>query len=115
MLLIEFDIQYVSQKPIKKSIVANHLASLLIFDGRVVDNDFLDDEIITMTSLSSWHMYFAGATNHFGYRIGVLLVSFLVITFRGLFIWCFLINIRPRTILLSMRLVWFRDHTRAWD
>ena len=28
-----------------------------------------------MTSLSSWHMYFDGATNHSGYGIGVLLIS----------------------------------------
>ena len=28
-----------------------------------------------MTRLSSWRMYFDGATNHSGYGIGVLLVS----------------------------------------
>ena len=28
-----------------------------------------------MTSLSSWRMYFDGATNHSGYEIGVLLIS----------------------------------------
>ena len=28
-----------------------------------------------MTSLSGWHMYFDGATNHSGFEIGVLLVS----------------------------------------
>ena len=28
-----------------------------------------------MTSLSTWHMYFDGITNHYGYGIGVLLIS----------------------------------------
>ena len=28
-----------------------------------------------MTSLSGWRMYFDGAANHFGYGIGVLLIS----------------------------------------
>ena len=34
VLLIEFDIQYVTQKSVKGSIVVNHLASLLVFDDR---------------------------------------------------------------------------------
>ena len=56
--MIEFDIQCVSHKTIKGSIVADHLASLPIFEGKPVDDDFLDDEFIAMTSLSSWRMYF---------------------------------------------------------
>ena len=75
VLLIEFDIQYVSQKSIKESIVADHLASLLISEGRPVDDDFPDEELIAMTSLSGWCMYFDVATNHLGYEIGVLLIS----------------------------------------
>ena len=51
--MIEFDIQCVSQKTIKGSIVVDHLASLSIFEGKPVDDDFLDDEFITMISLSS--------------------------------------------------------------
>ena len=75
VLLTEFDIQYVSQKSIKGSIVANHLASLLTSKDRPVDDDFLDEEFIVMTSLSGWCMYFDGAANQSGYGIGVLLVS----------------------------------------
>ncbi|XP_034689099.1 uncharacterized protein LOC117916968 [Vitis riparia] len=74
VLLIKFDIQYVSQKSIKESIVANHLASLSISEGRLVDDDFPDEEFIAMTSLSGWHIYFNGATNHSGYGIDVLLI-----------------------------------------
>ena len=56
--MTEFDIQYVSQKFIKGSIVADHLASLPISEGRLVDDDFPDEEFIAMTSLSGWRMYF---------------------------------------------------------
>ena len=56
--MTEFDIQYVSQKFIKGSIVADHLASLPISEGRLVDDDFPDEDFIAMTSLSGWRMYF---------------------------------------------------------
>ena len=75
VLLTEFNIQYVSQKSIKGSIVADHLASLPTSEDRLVDDDFLDEEFIAMTSLSGWCMYFDGATNQSRYGIGVLLVS----------------------------------------
>ena len=75
ILLTKFDIHYVTQKSISRSIVANHLASLLVFDGRVIDDNFLNEDIVVVTSLSGWHMYFDGAANHSGYGIGVLLMS----------------------------------------
>ena len=73
--MTEFDIQYVSQKSIKGCIVADHLASLSIYEDRLVDDDFPDEEFVAMTSLSRWCMYFDGAANQSGYGIGVLLVS----------------------------------------
>ena len=73
--MTEFDIQYVSQKSIKGSTVVDHLALLSTFEDKLVDDDFLDEEFIAMTSLSGWCMYFDGATNQSGYGIGVLLVS----------------------------------------
>nr|CAN83640.1 hypothetical protein VITISV_001524 [Vitis vinifera] len=75
VLLTEFDIQYVSQKSIKGSIVADHLASLPTSEDRPVDDDFPDEEFVVMTSLSGWCLYFDGAANQLGYGIGVLLVS----------------------------------------
>ena len=73
--MTEFDIQYVSQKSIKGSIVADHLASLSISEDKLVNDDFPDEEFVAMTSLSGWCMYFDGATNQSRYGIGVLLVS----------------------------------------
>ena len=52
VLLIEFDIQYVTQNSIKGNVLANHLASLPVTDSRVIDDNFLDEEITVVTSLS---------------------------------------------------------------
>ncbi|RVX14390.1 Pol polyprotein [Vitis vinifera] len=46
VLLTKFDIQYVSQKSIKGSIVADHLASLPTSEDRPVDDDFPDEEFV---------------------------------------------------------------------
>ena len=54
VLLIMFDTQYVTQKSIKGSVLADHLASLSVTDNRVIDDDFSDEEIIRVTGLSSW-------------------------------------------------------------
>ncbi|WJZ94854.1 hypothetical protein VitviT2T_013679 [Vitis vinifera] len=75
VLLTEFDIHYVTQKSIRGSIVADHLASLLVSDARAIDDDFPDEDVAVVTSLSGWRMYFDGAANHSGYGIGVLLIS----------------------------------------
>ena len=52
VLLIKLDIWYVSQKSIKVSIVADHLASLLTYEDRPVNDDFSNEEFVAMTSLS---------------------------------------------------------------
>ncbi|WJZ90916.1 hypothetical protein VitviT2T_010031 [Vitis vinifera] len=75
VLLTEFDIHYVTQKSIRGSIVADHLASLPVSDARAIDDDFPDEDVAVVTSLSGWRMYFDGAANHSGYGIGVLLIS----------------------------------------
>ena len=52
MLLTEFDIQYVTQKSIKGSVLVDHLASRPITDNREIDDNFQDEYITVMTSLS---------------------------------------------------------------
>ncbi|XP_034674529.1 uncharacterized protein LOC117905763 [Vitis riparia] len=71
------DIHYVTQKSIRWSIVADHLASLPVSDGRATDDDFPDEDIAVVNSLSGWYMYFDGEANHSAYRIGTLLISLL--------------------------------------
>ena len=75
VLLTEFDIQYVSQKSIKGSIISDHLASLPTSEDRPIDDDFPDEKFVAKTSLSGWCMYFNGAANQLGSGISVLLVS----------------------------------------
>ncbi|WJZ90965.1 hypothetical protein VitviT2T_010079 [Vitis vinifera] len=75
VLLTEFDIHYVNQKSIRGSIVADHLASLPVFNGKAIDDDFPDEDVAVVTSLSGWRMYFDGVANHSGYGIGILLIS----------------------------------------
>ena len=86
VLLTKFDIQYVSQKSIKGSIVADHLASLPTIKSGLVDDDFLDEEFVVMTRLSGWRMYFDGAASHSG--MGQVFCWYLprVITSRYLFV-----------------------------
>ncbi|RVW85080.1 hypothetical protein CK203_037671 [Vitis vinifera] len=64
-----FDIHYVTRKSIRGSIVADHLASLPVSDGKTIDDDFPDEDVAVVTSLSGWCMYFDGAANHSGYGI----------------------------------------------
>ena len=65
VLLTKFYIQYVPQKSIKGSVLIDHLASLLVTDSKVIDDDFPEEEIVGVTNLSGWCMYFNGAANHF--------------------------------------------------
>ena len=51
------------------------MASLSVIKSRVIDDDFLDEGIARVTSLSGWRMYFDGVANHSEYGIGVLLIS----------------------------------------
>ena len=75
VLLIEFDIQYMTQKSVKGSIIADHLASLPVSDDRPIDGDFPDEQFVSMTSITEWQLYFDGAANHSGFGIGILLIS----------------------------------------
>ena len=75
ILLTEFNIHYVTQKSIRWSIVVDHLTSLPVSDGRIIDDDFPYEDTATVTSLSGWRMYFDGAADHSGYGIGVLFIS----------------------------------------
>ena len=75
MLLTEFDIRYVTQKLVKESIVADHLASLPVFDDRPIDDDFPDEQFISVTSIAEWRLYFDDVANQLGFGIGILLIS----------------------------------------
>ena len=71
VLLIDFDIQYVTQKSIKGSVLADHLALLPVTNSSVINDDFPNEENARVTSLCGWRMYFDGATNHSRYGISI--------------------------------------------
>ena len=64
-----------TQKSVKGSIVADHLASLPVSDDRPIDDDFPDEQFVSMTSITGWQLYFDGAANQLGFGIGILLIS----------------------------------------
>ena len=75
VLLTEFYIQYLTQKSVKGSVVADHLASFPVSNDKSIDDDFPDEQFISMTSIIGWQLYFDGAANHSGCGICILLIS----------------------------------------
>ncbi|MCI55409.1 NBS-containing resistance-like protein, partial [Trifolium medium] len=49
MLLSEYDIQYVTQKAIKGSVVAEHLAHQLVEDYQPIRFEFPDEDIMVLS------------------------------------------------------------------
>ena len=75
VLLTEFDIQYVTQKSVKESVVVDHLASFPISDDRHIEVNFPDEQFVPMTSIAEWRLYFHGAANQSGFDISILFIS----------------------------------------
>ena len=75
VLLTEFDIQYVTHKSIKGSIIVDHLTSLPVSDDRSIDDDFPDEQFVSVTSITRWRLYFDGAANQLRFGISILLIS----------------------------------------
>ena len=75
VLLTKFDIQYVTHKSIKGSVVADHLASLPVSDDISIDDDFPGEKFVSVTSIAGWRLYFDGAANQSGFGISILLIS----------------------------------------
>ena len=73
--MTKFDIQSISQKFVKESIIVDLLASLPVLDSRIINYDFLDKEITKVTNFLGLHMYYDGVAIHPGYGIGVLFIS----------------------------------------
>ena len=75
VFLTEFDIQYVTWKSVKESIISDHLASLPVSDDRPIDDDFPIEQFVSMTRITGWRLYFNGVANQSGFGIGILLIS----------------------------------------
>ncbi|KAK8707144.1 hypothetical protein V6N13_058208 [Hibiscus sabdariffa] len=78
----EYDIEYVSQKAIKGSAIADFLASRILAEYEHLSFDFPDEDLICQTvseegrhTEKPWRMNFDGASNAHGHGIGAILVS----------------------------------------
>ena len=87
MILTEYDIQYTTQKAIKGSVLADHLAHQAIEDYQPMRFDFPDEDIMNLDNIegngpydgpengSRWTLYFDGASNALGNGIVAVLIS----------------------------------------
>ena len=79
-------IQYTTQKSIKGSVLADHLAHQAVEDYQSMRFDFPDEDIMTLSNIeenrpydgpeqgSRWTLYFDGASNALGNGIGAVLI-----------------------------------------
>ena len=87
MILTEYDIQYTTQKAIKGSVLADHLAHQAVDDYQSMNFEFPDESIMIVTDCevlgpdegpeegSRWSMHFDGASNALGNGIGAVIIS----------------------------------------
>ena len=73
LLLLEFDIKYVTQKSVKGRAISDHLAHCSPKRVEEIQGDFSDEDIMGI-EVESWKLYFDGATNQNGSGFGVLLI-----------------------------------------
>ena len=73
ILLVEFNLKYMSRKTIIGSIISNFCAENPV-EGKDGKKDFPDDDILDI-ELGKWKMYFDEAMNQYGNGIGVLLIT----------------------------------------
>ncbi|XP_022743860.1 uncharacterized protein LOC111294734 [Durio zibethinus] len=81
-MLSEYDIIYVSQKVIKRSIIVEFFVDRAVDDYEPMKLDFLDEELMAILELEedkddeeTWQMYFDGVANAIGHGIGAILIS----------------------------------------
>ena len=87
MLLSEYDIQYVTQKAIKGSILTDHLAHQPLSEYQPMKFDFPNKDVIFMADYeipgpdegpepgAYWTLMFDGASNALGHGVGAVLTS----------------------------------------
>ena len=82
VLLLEFDILYVSQKAIKGSAIADFLAERANEEYESMSFDFSDEDLMAVLQIEKespeedvWKIYFDGASNALGRDVEVVLIS----------------------------------------
>ena len=82
VLLSEYDIQHVAQKAIKGSAIVEFLSNRSEHEYEPMKFEFSDKDLLAIfqiedksTQENTWKLYFDGASNALGHRIGVVLIS----------------------------------------
>ena len=78
----EYNIQYVSQKAIKGSAIAEFLADRTEKEYKIIKFEFSNEDLLAIFQIEDestqediWKLYFDGASNALGHRIGAVLIS----------------------------------------
>lgn len=74
LLLSKFDLKYVTRKSVKGRAIAEFLEDHPVEGDKAVEYLFTNEAILQVEE-EIWTMYFDGASNQYGYRIGVLLIA----------------------------------------
>ena len=78
----KYNIQYVSQKAIKRNVIAEFLADRTVKEYELMKFEFLDKDLMVIfqiedesTKEDSWKLYFDGAFNALGHGTDAILIS----------------------------------------
>lgn len=78
MLLVEYDIVYMTRKVVKDSTIAYHLVDNVIEDYKPLDFDLLDEDILVVQDDGRiddrWTMCFDGFVNVSGNKVGTIII-----------------------------------------
>ncbi|KAA0033845.1 uncharacterized protein E5676_scaffold49G00050 [Cucumis melo var. makuwa] len=79
VLLLEYDIIYVTRKAMKGSAIVDCLANFPVEDYEPMKIEFPDEDVMivsdTLQDTEIWTMFFDGATNEVGHGVGAILTS----------------------------------------
>jgi len=78
VLLIEYDVVYMTRKVVKGSVITNHLAYNVIKDYEPLNFDFSNENMLVVEKeeeLDWWTMYFDGAVNVYGNGVKAVMIS----------------------------------------
>nr|VVW55272.1 unnamed protein product [Nymphaea colorata] len=75
VLLMQYDLEYVSQKSIKGQAIADQLADFPQYEEIRTNDEFSYEHVLRLETVSTWKMYFDRSRNVMGAGIGILLIT----------------------------------------
>ena len=75
VLLMQYDLEYVSQQSIKGQAIADQLADFPLAEEVKAEDDFPDEQICNIQQSPVWNLFFDGSKNMAGIGIGILLIT----------------------------------------